>query len=178
MGSAQTCEAKALESSGWAISEERSLASVSPWHIGDRLEPEPDRGQGQCRRRAIFDKQTLFREEDVVTIHLVLSSRTRGVIGAPEFGLMKPSARFVNTSRGPTVDEAALIEALQVCSIAVAAVDVFDVEPPPGNILFGSSTTCSQRRTLATLRMISIAPFMVMLRPISPHGSRLMRAPR
>jgi len=81
----------------------------------------------------LVDKQTLFREADVVTVHLVLSSRTRGVIGAPEFGLMKPTARFVNTSRGPIVDEAALIEALQVRRSAGAAVDVFDVEPLPAN---------------------------------------------
>jgi phosphoglycerate dehydrogenase-like enzyme len=81
----------------------------------------------------LVDKPTLFREADVVTVHLVLSSRTRGVIGAPEFGLMKPTARFVNTSRGPIVDEAALIEALQVRRIAGAAVDVFDVEPLPAN---------------------------------------------
>jgi len=59
------------------------------------------------------DKQTLFREADVVTVHLVLSGRTRGLIGAPEFALMKPTARFVNTSRGPIVDEVALIEALR-----------------------------------------------------------------
>src|SRR6202007_2248552 len=75
------------------------------------------------------DKQTLFRESDVVTVHLVLSNRTRGLIGAPEFALMKPKARFVNTSRGPIVDEAALVEALQAHRIAGAAVDVFDVEP-------------------------------------------------
>src|SRR5208282_4223788 len=81
----------------------------------------------------LVDKQTLFREADVVTVHLVLSSRTRGVIGAPEFGLMKPTARFVTTSRGPIVDEAALIEALQVRRSAGAAVDVFDVEPLPAN---------------------------------------------
>ena len=80
---------------------------------------------------AIFvDKQTLFREADIVTVHLVLSRRTKGLIGAPEFALMKPTARFVNTSRGPIVDEAALIEALQTRRIAGAAVDVFDVEPP------------------------------------------------
>ena len=54
------------------------------------------------------DKQTLFREADVVTVHLVLSGRTRGLIGAPEFALMKPTARFVNTSRGPIVDEVGL----------------------------------------------------------------------
>jgi phosphoglycerate dehydrogenase-like enzyme len=79
----------------------------------------------------LVDKQTLFREADIVTLHLVLSGRTRGLIGAPEFALMKPAARFVNTSRGPIVDEAALIEALQARRIAGAAVDVFDVEPLP-----------------------------------------------
>jgi len=80
---------------------------------------------------ALVDKQTLFREADVVTVHLVLSGRTRGLIGVPEFALMKRTARFVNTSRGPIVDEAALIEALQARRIAGAAVDVFDVEPLP-----------------------------------------------
>jgi phosphoglycerate dehydrogenase-like enzyme len=79
----------------------------------------------------LVDKQTLFREADVVTVHLVLSGRTRGLIGAPEFALMKSTARFVNTSRGPIVDDAALIEALQARRIAGAAVDVFDVEPLP-----------------------------------------------
>ena len=77
----------------------------------------------------LVDKQTLFREADIVTVHLVLSGRTRGLIGAPEFALMKPTARFVNTSRGPIVDEAALIEALQARRIAGAAIDVFDAEP-------------------------------------------------
>ncbi len=79
----------------------------------------------------LVDKQALFREADVVTVHLVLSGRSTGLIGAPEFALMKPTARFVNTSRGPIVDEAALIEALQAHRIAGAAVDVFDVEPLP-----------------------------------------------
>src|SRR4029077_20451379 len=78
---------------------------------------------------ALVDKQTLFREADIVTLHLVLSGRTRGLIGAPEFTLMKPTARFVNTSRGPIVDEAALIEVLQARRIAGAAVDVFEAEP-------------------------------------------------
>src|SRR6201984_3041336 len=79
----------------------------------------------------LVDKPTLFREADVVTVHLVLSGRTRGLIGRSEFALMKPTARLVNTSRGPIVDEAALIEALQACRIAGAAVDVFEVEPLP-----------------------------------------------
>jgi phosphoglycerate dehydrogenase-like enzyme len=60
----------------------------------------------------LVDKQTLFREADVVTVHLVLSGRTKGLVGTPEFALMKPTARFVNTSRGPIVNEAALIEVL------------------------------------------------------------------
>ena len=77
----------------------------------------------------LVDKQTLFRDADVVTVHVVLSGRTKGIIGQPEFALMKPTARLVNTSRGPIVDEAALIEALQAGRIAGAAIDVFDVEP-------------------------------------------------
>jgi phosphoglycerate dehydrogenase-like enzyme len=81
----------------------------------------------------LVDKQTLFRESDVVTVHLVLSRRTKGLIGAPEFTLMKPTARFVNTSRGPIVDETALIEALRGRRIAGAAVDVFDAEPLPAD---------------------------------------------
>src|SRR5258708_2975299 len=79
----------------------------------------------------LVDKQTLFREGDIVTVHLGLRSRTKGLIGAPELALMKPTARLVNTSRSPIVDEVALIEALQARRIAGAAVDVFDVEPLP-----------------------------------------------
>jgi phosphoglycerate dehydrogenase-like enzyme len=81
----------------------------------------------------LVDKQTLFREADVVTVHLVLSSRTGGVIGAPELALMKPTARLINSSRGPIVDQAALIKALQAGTIAGAAVDVFDTEPLPAD---------------------------------------------
>jgi D-3-phosphoglycerate dehydrogenase len=76
-------------------------------------------------------KEQLFAESDFVSIHLVLSERTRGLIGAPEFALMKPSAFLVNTSRGPIVDEAALLDALQGRRIAGAGLDVFDVEPLP-----------------------------------------------
>src|SRR6266481_620223 len=81
----------------------------------------------------LVDKETLFREADVITVHLVLSGRTRGLIGAPEFALMKPTARLINSSRGPIVDQAALIKALQARTIAGAAVDVFDTEPLPAD---------------------------------------------
>jgi phosphoglycerate dehydrogenase-like enzyme len=79
----------------------------------------------------LVSKQELLREADIVSIHLVLSSRTTGLIGAPEFKLMKPSARLINTSRGPIVVEAALIQALAERRIAGAAIDVFDREPLP-----------------------------------------------
>ena len=76
-------------------------------------------------------KEDLFRKADIVTIHLVLSERSRGLIGAKELGLMKKTAYLINTSRGPIVDEKALIAALQAKSIAGAGLDVFDVEPLP-----------------------------------------------
>lgn len=76
-------------------------------------------------------KEELFRQADIVTVHLILSQRSRGIIGAAEFELMKPTAWFVNTSRGPLVDEAALIDVLTRKRIAGAALDVYDVEPLP-----------------------------------------------
>jgi phosphoglycerate dehydrogenase-like enzyme len=79
------------------------------------------------------EKATLFEESDVVSIHLVLSERTRGLVGAPELALMKPHAYLINTSRGPIVDESALIEALRAGRIAGAGLDVYDVEPLPPN---------------------------------------------
>jgi D-3-phosphoglycerate dehydrogenase len=79
----------------------------------------------------LVDKPTLFERADVVTIHLILSERTRGLVTAEDIGRMKPSAYFVNTSRGPIVDEAALVAALESEAIAGAALDVYDVEPLP-----------------------------------------------
>ena len=79
----------------------------------------------------LVDRETLLREADWVTLHLVLSDRSKGVIGAAELALMKPTAWLVNTSRGPLVDEAALVDALQRRAIAGAALDVFDQEPLP-----------------------------------------------
>src|SRR3984957_20635838 len=76
-------------------------------------------------------KEELFRQSDILTIHLILSDRTRGLVGAPEFRLMKQAARLVNTSRGPIVQEAALLEALREGRIAGAAIDFFDIEPLP-----------------------------------------------
>ncbi|MBV8900666.1 MAG: D-2-hydroxyacid dehydrogenase family protein, partial [Verrucomicrobia bacterium] len=79
----------------------------------------------------LVSREKLFREADFLTIHLVLSARSRGTVGKPELGLMKPTAFLINTSRGPIVDEAALVEALRDQKIAGAALDVFDQEPLP-----------------------------------------------
>ena len=79
----------------------------------------------------LVSKDELLRESDIVTIHLVLSDRTRGLLGERDLSLMKESAYLVNTSRGPIVDESALIAALESSAIAGAGLDVFDIEPLP-----------------------------------------------
>jgi phosphoglycerate dehydrogenase-like enzyme len=91
----------------------------------------PNLTQDRAERYGVraVDKRTLFAESDVLTIHMPLSSRTRGLIGAEDFALMKPTAYLINTSRGPIVDEAALVEALRAGRIAGAGLDVYDVEP-------------------------------------------------
>ena len=87
-------------------------------------------------------KERLFAESDVVTVHLKLSDRTTGLVGAAELAAMKPTSILVNTSRGPIVDEAALVGALTGGGIAGAGLDVFDVEPlPAGNPLRGAPNT-------------------------------------
>ncbi|MDB5606559.1 MAG: hydroxyacid dehydrogenase [Bradyrhizobium sp.] len=76
-------------------------------------------------------KEELFSAADIVTVHVVLSERSRGLVGAADLARMKPTSYLVNTARGPIVDEAALLETLQQRRIAGAAIDVFSVEPLP-----------------------------------------------
>jgi len=76
-------------------------------------------------------KQQLFEQSDVVTIHMPLSERSRGLIGREELSLMRPTAYLINTSRGPIVDERALVQALVERRIAAAGLDVYDIEPLP-----------------------------------------------
>ncbi len=78
-------------------------------------------------------KEALFAEADVVSVHMVLSATTRGLVGGAEIGWMKKSAILVNTARGPLVDEAALIAALRARRIAGAGIDVYDREPLPAD---------------------------------------------
>jgi phosphoglycerate dehydrogenase-like enzyme len=145
-----TAEAAALRRGEWQHSvgddlAEKTLGIVGLGSIGTRvakvaqafgmnviawsqnLTPEKAAAGGA----RLVSKEELFRQADVVTVHLVLSDRTRGLVGAAELALMKPSARLVNTSRGPIVVEAALIEALTAGRIAGAAIDVYDIEPLP-----------------------------------------------
>jgi D-3-phosphoglycerate dehydrogenase len=76
-------------------------------------------------------KEELFSTADIVTVHVVLSQRSRGLVGAADLARMKPTSYLVNTARGPIVDEAALLQTLQARKIAGAAIDVFSVEPLP-----------------------------------------------
>ena len=78
-------------------------------------------------------REALLARSDVLSIHLVLSRRTRGLFGAAELAAMKPTAVLVNTSRGPIVDEAALVAALRDGTIAAAGLDVYDEEPLPAD---------------------------------------------
>ena len=86
-----------------------------------------------CKQAGVehVGREDLFRRADFLSIHVQLSPRTRGLIGVNELGLMKPTAYLINTSRGPIVDEAALIAALRGKHIAGAGLDVFDIEPLP-----------------------------------------------
>ncbi|KAI0874955.1 D-isomer specific 2-hydroxyacid dehydrogenase [Hypoxylon argillaceum] len=91
----------------------------------------PDEGLDGSKTFRVVDKAELFASADVVSLHYVLSPRSRGLVGPEELGRMKPSALLVNTSRGPLIDQTALVNALENGSIRGVALDVFDVEPLP-----------------------------------------------
>jgi phosphoglycerate dehydrogenase-like enzyme len=97
------------------IAWSQNLTEAAAAEVGVRWVPKPE----------------LFRSADFISVHLQLSPRTRGLIGAAELDLMKPDAYLINTSRGPIVDEDALVEALQAERIAGAALDVYEREPLP-----------------------------------------------
>ncbi len=102
--------------------------NVIAWSQNLTQERGDEVGGVQC-----VDKETLLKEADVLTIHYKLSDRSWGLIGKKEFGAMKPSSYIVNTSRGPIIDEQALLNALKNKEIAGAAIDVFWKEPLPAD---------------------------------------------
>jgi phosphoglycerate dehydrogenase-like enzyme len=93
----------------------------------------PNLTADKCKEAGVghASKEELFANADIITIHVVLSERSRGLVGASDLARMKPTAYLVNTSRGPIVDEQALLEALRQKKIAGAGIDVFSVEPLP-----------------------------------------------
>jgi len=143
-------ETASVRSGGWQTSvgvdlRKRTIGLLGLGTIGVRVAKVADAfgmrvlawSQNLTRERAAeagaeyVDRDTLLRDSDFVSLHLRLSARTRHLIGARELALMKPQAFLVNTSRGPLVDERALIDALVAGRIAGAGLDVFDVEPLP-----------------------------------------------
>jgi glyoxylate reductase len=118
----------------------------------------------------------LLRESDFVSLHVALTSETKGLIGARELGLMKAQAYLINTARGPVVDEGALVDALRRRQIAGAALDVATVEPVrPGNALLGldnlvitphiGSATVATRTKMADLAVENLIAFFEGRRP-------------
>lgn len=150
LGRHLVAEAEDLRAGGWQTSVGRDLAGrqlgiVGLGNIGSRVAKVAlafgmsvvSWSQNLTAERAeragvtLVGKDELFATSDVVTLHLVLSDRTRGLVGAEELAAMKPTAVLVNTSRGPVVDQDALVEAVRSGTIGGAALDVFDDEPLP-----------------------------------------------
>lgn len=145
-------EARAIREGGWQVSIGqtlwgRKLGLYGLGHLGTMLAGygrafgmdviawsenlAPDRAAAVGARRV--ERDVLFMQSDVLSVHQILSDRTANSVGAAEFAMMKPTAIFVNTSRGPIVDEAALLEALDDGQIRMAALDTFVQEPLPAD---------------------------------------------
>ena len=112
-----------------------SVARVGKAFDMDIIAWSPNLTSERCAEQGVnyASKQELFSRSDVITIHMILSERSRELVGENELTLMKSSAYLVNTSRGPILNESALIECLKNRQIAGAALDVYDVEPLPFN---------------------------------------------
>jgi phosphoglycerate dehydrogenase-like enzyme len=126
---------------GGAVSQIGRAFGMAPIAWSQNLTDERAAAAGATR----VTKEALFERSDVLTIHLVLSERSRGLVGAGDLARMKPSAILINTSRGPIVDEAALIEALRANRIAGAGIDVYSREP-----LRADDPICSAPNTVLT----------------------------
>jgi phosphoglycerate dehydrogenase-like enzyme len=148
-------ESNSVRAGGWQTSvgrelDRRVLGVVGLGNIGGQVariglafgmkvvawSQNMSRETAEAAGATLVTKDELFRQADVVTIHLILSDRTRGLFGSADLALMKPTAWLINTSRGPIVDEAALVQALKLRVIGGAALDVFDAEPLPSDHAF------------------------------------------
>ncbi|KFY91409.1 hypothetical protein V498_05493 [Pseudogymnoascus sp. VKM F-4517 (FW-2822)] len=108
-----------------------NLTQLKADQMADEVGLTPNEGIHGDKTFRVVTKEELFSHADVVSIHYVLSSRSRGIVGAKELGLMKRDALLVNASRGPLIDQVELIDALEHRRIRGAALDVFDIEPLP-----------------------------------------------
>jgi phosphoglycerate dehydrogenase-like enzyme len=150
-------EATSFRSGGWQVAvggdlQRRTLGIVGLGRIGSAgariaqafgmnviaWSPNLTQEKAEAAGARLVTKSELLGQADIVTVHVVLGKRSRGIIGAADLALMKPTAWLVNTSRGPLVDEDALIEALTYKRIAGAALDVYAVEPLPADHPFRS----------------------------------------
>ena len=150
-----TIENASLRSGGWQIGvgsdlRGKTLAVLGLGNVGGPVaaigkafgmrviawSPNLTREKAESSGAQLVSKDDLFREADFLTVHLVLSAKTRGVVGESELALMKPSSYLINTSRGPLIEETSLIKALEDKKIAGFAVDVFEREPLPANHSF------------------------------------------
>jgi phosphoglycerate dehydrogenase-like enzyme len=109
------------------------VAEIAPKFGLNVIAWSPNLKQERCDELGVekVSKEELFGRADIVSIHMILSDRSRGLVTAEDFARMKPSAVLVNTSRGPIVEQQALIDALTTGKIRAAAVDVYDQEPLP-----------------------------------------------
>ena len=128
----------------------------------------------KCREAGVeyATKDELLRQSDFITIHMVLSARSRGLIGAHELSLMKPTAYLINTSRGPLIDEAALIAALKENRIAGAGLDTYDIEPLPRDHPLAQIAECAAH---AASRLCHRRQLPAVLRPDRGSRARLPR---
>ena len=132
------------------------------------------------------DRETLFRESDFLSIHVPLNENTRHAVGGDEFALMKPTAVLVNTSRGPVVDEKALVKALESGQIASAGLDVFEEEPTvdPGLLALENivlvphigSASIKTRTRMCTMAAENAAAVLSGHPPINPVNSEILDA--
>jgi phosphoglycerate dehydrogenase-like enzyme len=145
-------EAASLRAGGWQRRLGRNIAGQTLGLVGlGKLGGEVARLAKACNMHVVawsqnltderaaeigaqrVSREDLFATSDFVSVHLVLSERSRGLIGAADFARMKPDAYFINTSRGPIVDSDALLDTLRAGRIAGAGIDVYDIEPLPAD---------------------------------------------
>ncbi|MEX2016479.1 MAG: D-glycerate dehydrogenase, partial [Candidatus Hydrogenedentales bacterium] len=156
---------------GAAVARRARGFNMRVLYAGRSPKPELERGLGA----AFVDKATLLAESDIISLHCPLNAETRHAFGAAEFRAMKPTAVFVNTTRGPVVDEPVLATALRDGEIAYAGLDVFEQEPAVHPDLLGcenalllphlGSATSETRTRMAEIAAENIAAALTGRRP-------------